>query len=399
MKRFFKRLLGLGILLFGVAVAALLWVTRPEAEKKDDLKTLPVTKVMEIEKKDVTFTVPSQGIIEADRRTLIAAEVAGRVEYVSKNFKAGRTVIKGDVLIRINPIDYESAVAQARSTLEDAKSVLATEEARAKQAKSDWENLRREGEASELVQRIPQLRSALARLEAAEAALKRAKADEGRTILTAPYDAVIASTMTEFGNYLTPGASVAEVFATSPYEVRLPLSVDEARFLQTNSKGSPEGRVVLSATAGGIRRTWNAKIVRSEGEIDRSTRSLYVVAEVGTSNGAEGVELRPGLFTKALIEGQIWPDVTAIPFAAFRDLDTVVVVDPDNQIQFRDVTVIRREDDTVYVSKGLSPTDRISLTEMPDLVIGMEVKPELVPSPLSSPDREQDPKTTVTPEP
>jgi len=407
MKRFLKILLGLGILLAGVGVTALLWITRPEAEKKDNAENIPVMKVMAISPASHAFTIPSQGIIEPDKRSRIAAEVAGRVLRVSENFEAGMLVGKGlpeatDIqpLVEIDPTNYLAAIEQAKSALADAESALATEEARAEQAKSDWKKLGRSGEPPALVQRLPQLKSARARRDSAQAALAQAEADLARTKIRPPYEAIVASTMTEVGNYLTPGSPVAEIYATAPYEVRLPLSIDESRFLETTENGAPTGKVQISATAGGKTRTWEAKIIRSEGEIDRATRSLFIVVEVEDSSEEEGVELRPGLFVKAAIAGRSQRNLAAIPFQAFRDLDTVVVVDPDNKIQFRDVTVIRREGDAVYVdASSFNEEDRVSLTEMPDLVRGMQVEPDLVPSPLREDEEEVSPNTAASTEP
>lgn len=398
MKKFLKRFLGLLILGAGVAFTALLWATRPQAETKEEVTSYPVMKVMEIERSPRTFEIPSQGVVEADRRSRIASEVAGRVEEVSPDFEVGQSVAEGDLLVRLDPTDYRAARAQARSALAEAEAALANEEARARQAEADWRKLGRSGDPPELVARIPQLRSVRTGVEFAEEALEQAEKNLTRTEIRAPYDGVIAGTSTEKGSYLTPGSPVAEIFATKPYEVRLPLSVDEAAFLETDEAGSPSGPASLSATAAGITRTWEAEIIRSEGEIDRDTRSLFVIARVGDSETAEGVEMRPGLFVEAAIEGRRFPAVAAIPFRSFLDLDTVVVVDPDDRIQFRDVAVLRREGDTVYVNRGIEEGVRVALTEMPDLVEGMRVQPEVV-SPPSEEEPETSPNTAARNEP
>lgn len=414
MKRFFKTLLGLGILLAGGAITALLWITRPEAATRENEGGKPVMKVMQVSVETHSFTIPSQGIVEADKRSSIAAEVAGRVIEVGKNFETGMLVGRGlggersaeatndpsHILVQIDPTNYLAALEQAKSALADAESALATEEARAAQALSDWRKLGRSGDPPELVRRVPQMKSARARRDAAIASVKQAEADLARTTIRPPYEAIVASKMTEVGNYVVPGAPIAEIYATEPYEVRLPLSVDEARFLQTDETGAPRGKVEISATAGGKTRTWQGRIIRSEGEIDRATRSLFVVVEIESDTAPDGVELRPGLFVKAAIEGRSQSGIAAIPFRAFRDLDTVVVVDPDNTIRFHDVTVIRREGDAVYVSAdSLREKDRVSLTEMPDLVTGLEVEPELVPSPLPPPPADGDPDTATRSDP
>lgn len=380
MKRFLKILVGLGILGFGIAVSAILWVNRPVAEKKQEEAVLPVVRVAPIEFREHVFPLSSQGVVEADRRTMIAAEVAGRVLEVSPDFEVGSRVSgkSGKPLVQIDPVDYEAALAQAKSTLEEAESVLANEEARSKQARSDWEKLGRSGEPPELVARKPQLESAEARVKAAEAAVRKAESDLARTRITVPYEAVVAKTYTEKGNYLVPGAQVAEVYEAGPYEVRLPLSVDEASFLRTGPDGEWTGTAEVRATVAGSTRRWNADIIRSEGEFDRETRSLYLVARIGDPKDPEGIEVRPGLFVQATIPSRAEPDVAEISAKAFRVVDEgeqVVVVDEDNLIRFREVKVVRRDREVVYVRGGIREGDRACLTELPDLIEETEVDP------------------------
>ncbi|MDF1658683.1 MAG: efflux RND transporter periplasmic adaptor subunit [Verrucomicrobiales bacterium] len=373
MKRFGKVIIGVAILFAGIAFSALLWITRPEAAKKEEIINLPVVEYMTVSKGEEIFQLPSQGIIQPDKRTQLSAEVGGKVIEVSPAFEAGMQVSKGDVLIRIDKTDYEATEAQAASNLAEAEVSLASEEAKADQAMRDWRRLGNAGEPSALLARKPQLKSARARVASARAALAKAGNDLERTTIRAPYDGIIASTSTELGNYLAPAAPVGEIYTISPFEVRLPLSVDSAAFLPGNAKGHPEGIAEIRATAAGKTRRWKAEIIRSEGEIDRSTRSLYLVARVGESIDASGIQIRPGLYVDALIPSRPLSNVAKIPFRAFRDLNELVIIKEGDLIDFRRVTVIHREGDFVYVSDGLKEGERISLTELPDLVAGMRV--------------------------
>lgn len=373
MKRFGKVIIGLAIFFVGIAFSVLLWITRPEAAKKENVVNLPVVEYMTVSKGEEVFQLPSQGIIQPDKRTQLSAEVGGKVIEVSPAFEAGMQVAKGDILIRIDKTDYEAIEAQAASTLAEAEVTLVSEEAKADQAMRDWRRLGNPGEPTELLARKPQLNSARARVASARAALAKAKNDVERTTVRAPYDGVIASTSTELGNYLAPAAPVAEIYTASPFEVRLPLSVDSASFLPGNAKGEPTGTAKIQATAAGKTRRWKAEIVRSEGEIDRATRSLYLIARIGAPIDPGGIEMRPGLYVDASIPSRPLPDVAKIPFRAFRDLNEVVIITESNQIDFRKVTVIHREGDFVYVSDGLKEGEKVTLTELPDLVAGMKV--------------------------
>lgn len=376
MKRFIRVIIGAGIILAAVAFSAILWITRPEAAQKEELITLPVVEYMAVNFGEASFELPSQGIVEADRRTRLSAEVAGKVIEVSPAFESGEQLSEGDMLIQIDPTNYEAAVAQAASSIADAEANLASEEAKAAQAMRDWRKMGKSGEPTALLARKPQLKSATARVASTKASLAKAENDLARATIRAPYDCVISMTSTELGSYLAPGAIVAEVYATSPYEVRLPLSVDDAAFLPGAFQGKPGGNAEIRAQAAGQVRRWEAKIVRSEGEINRETRSLYLVAEIGEALESEGIEIRPGLYVDASIQSRPIPDVAKIPFRAFRNLNEVVIITDEDEIDFRKVSVLHRQGDFVYVNEGLKEGERVSLTELPDFIAGMKVAPQ-----------------------
>lgn len=375
-KRFARILIGLVILVAGVGFSALLWVTKPEAEKKPPVTSYPVVEFRKISYAPRTFTIPTQGTIESSRRSTLASEVAGKVIETSDKFDPGYKLEKGGVLIKLDPVDYEAAVARARSAVADAESALETEKALAKQARRDWLNLGRGGEPSDLVLRGPQLRSAEAKLEAMKSDLAKAENDLSNTTIRAPFDAVISTTSTEVGSYLTPGAPVAEVFQTDPFEVRLPLSVDDVWFLKKGADNKPAGEVKIVSEVAGNLSAWTGKIIRSEGEVDRKSRSVYVVAEVNAKSDDGTAELQPGHFIRATIPSREIPHLAAIPFSAFLDLDRIATIDNENKLQFRTTDVVFRDGETVYISGGPEEGERLCITELSRMIEGDRVDPK-----------------------
>lgn len=377
MTRYLKLIIGVGSLVLAFGIASLLWATKPEAIKKPPGSSLPTVEVQPIEYGTYTFEIPSQGLIEATRRSQLAAEVAGRIVAVSPKFHAGYQVDEGEVLLTLERTDYEAALADAKANLANAEASLASEVARAEQAERDWRKLGSGGAAPDLVRRGPQRRSAEAMTAAAAAAVAQAESNLQRTEIRAPYASVIALTNTDLGSYLAPGALVAEIFATAPYQVRLPVSLDEAAFLPNEPAELGKNPVPLSVEVAGVESKWSGRIVRTEGEIDQSSRSLYLVAEVSPNPNEGGVPLQPGLFVKASLASRPMTDLAPIPFAAFLDLRRVAVVDENNQLHFREVTVAHRESDIVYVSGGLAEGEKVCLTELPGMVEGLLVEPHL----------------------
>ena len=376
-----KVLLGLGILgAAGVAVY-LLWLGKPKAEVVNLVRDLPVVQVVRLEAVDRIMQVPSQGVVEARKVSQVAAELAGRVVSVSEKFDKGGEFKEGDILVEIDDADYKAAEAQAKATLAEKKLALETEEARAAQAKRDWENLGRTGVAKDLTLRKPQLASAQARYKAAEAALKKAERDLSKTKIRTPFAGRIRQAKTEKGAYLMPGSPVVDYYTTEPYELRMPVSLDELQYVKNIDQGGRGARVEIDTMAGGILYSWKGEVTRNEYEVERESRSIYLVALMEGESEGEGVRLQPGLFVQASIEGETLKGCFEVPMKAFLDLDRVLVVEEgktavnrEGKIRIRKVKVVRREGDKAIVDGGLKSGDIICLTALPDVIDGMGVR-------------------------
>lgn len=327
-------------------------------------------RVAVMQRSDVPVTLHSQGMVEAERTTQLAAEVAGRVTEVSPKWKVGELFEQGETLVGIDSADYEAALKQAEAALADARLAEASEKARAEQAVRDWAKLAANEKPTELAVRKPHLESTAARVKAAEAAVVKAKRDVERTSIKAPFRGRLRSKRTELGSVLSPGAPIAELYSVDRYEVRLPLSLDDFAFLNESKTG---GSVTLSATLAGNKHTWTAKVVRVEGEVERSSRSAYVVVEVEDKEAAAGV-LKPGLFLKAEVQGRKLEKVLRVPRKAFLDERRVLVVDGENKVRFREVAVVRSDGSDQLVRDGLKEGERVVVTALGAPVEGMDVE-------------------------
>ena len=374
LKRFLQGFLILGFLGLAGFLVWFLNLTKPEALEKSEEVEKPFVEVLPVRFADVTVTVDSQGLVQAKKRTRLASELSGKVVKMAPQFIVGGTFKKGEVILEIDTSNYVSAVAQAEANLADAELLLTTEEAKAAQARRDWERLGR-GKPSALTVREPQIRNAKARIAAAKAALDKANRDLKRTVISSPFDATVAEKLTEEGNYLAPGSPIGEFFQTAPLEVRMPLSLDDLQYLNVAPGGNVEGDVVLSAAVGKQRFEWKARIDRTEGQIERESRALYVISEIlpGSSKARQQpVSPQPGLFVNTAISGKRFERIARVPAAAFLDLERVVLVE-NGKLRFRRVEVLRRHGDFVYVSGGLNKGELLCLTELATMIEGAEV--------------------------
>jgi len=327
------------------------------------------------------FVVESQGTVRARTETTLVAEVAGKVDSVSANFVAGGFFHKGDVLLQIDPSDYEAALKRAEANLASREAQLAQEQARSDQALKDWQNLNRSGQPSDLVLRKPQLAEAKANIKAATAELQKARRDLQRTRIRVPYDGLVKEKGVDIGQYVAPGTRLGITFAVDTAEVRLPLPADELVYLELPVATPGEDKnfppVTLSSDTGGIYREWRGTIIRTEGVVDEKSRMVYAVAQVPDPYGVFGTSrtepLPVGTFVKASIDGKPASNLLVLPRSVLRNDNTVLIADGDTKLAVRAVSVVRTTPDYVYISSGLDSAERVVTTAIEAPIPGTQL--------------------------
>src|SRR3972149_1258244 len=88
-----------------------------------------------LESPDIRFTIASQGNVVPHTETTLVSEISSTVLKVSPKFVAGGFFRSGEVLLELDPADYEVAVQQSRANLLGMQARLALEQAQADQAK------------------------------------------------------------------------------------------------------------------------------------------------------------------------------------------------------------------------------------------------------------------------
>lgn len=359
------------VLLVGFGVMKYLKDNGPVADRELPPRVVPVVNIMEVYAGKEQLTVTTQGRVEPTRRTQAASDVRGRVVMVSPKFEAGGVFAKDEIMLEIDSADYVAAQANARSALADAQLLLVQEEARAEQAKRDWEKLGR-GEASDLVLRKPQIDSAKAHIEAAQAAMEKAKRDLSRTKLRAPYYCRVAASYIDLGSYVMVGARLADLYSADAFEARVPVTLEELGYL--NEDKIVGSSVSMKAVLGGDVRYWKGMVVRNEGQVDQQTMTVYLHVRIEISDEQEAYQLPPlGLFVEAEIRGRTIDQVIKIPRSALRADNTLLTVNERNELVIVKVTPVRTLAKSVLVSEGLKDGSRVIVSPMETPVPGMKL--------------------------
>ncbi len=302
----------------------------PEPAKKQQLLR---TRVQELEVGDYAVVIKTNAVVQAHNQVTLSSQVAGRVVRVSPAFEVGAYFKAGEVLVEIDPSDFENALSIAKSEQVAANSTLTlaklVEERKLRLVKS---NAVSQGEVDAATASREQ---AEANVELAESRVEQAKLQLQRTKVVAPFDGRVKSKLIGLGQMAGTNNPLGEVFAIDYVEVRLPISGLQREFLDLPEfSEDPPVEVTLRD---GIREAsdsiWRGKIVRTEGVLDENSRDLFAIAQVDDPFGRNTVQppLRIGQPVIASIHGTTLHDVIALPRAAVRQMDRVLLVDPGDQ--------------------------------------------------------------------
>lgn len=354
---------------------------KPVPEKSDEPRPGLNVFAEQVRTGDLTVTVDAQGEVRPKREIVVAPQIAGRVTYVSPDFIDGGFIKRGQVLVRVEPADYELTVVRAKSVVASAEQGLAREVAEAELAQQDLDNLGLK-DVSPLARREPQLAEARAALEAAKAQLAEAELSLARTAVVAPFDGRVRERSVDIGQFVSPGQSLGNIFATDVVEVALPLKDADLGLLGlpiafAASDKAPGPKVVFSAVVGGKPRTWTGEVVRTGAAINSQTRQINVFAELKDPYGTgadDGAPMAPGLFVTASIEGEVVKDVLIAPRAALRGQNSLYLGDTkEGKLSIRPVEVVYTSQDGAYFRGGAEPGELAIVSPIQAAFDGMSI--------------------------
>ena len=385
------KLIAIGVVSAALFLAVVMNLLKPDAVKAPEPEAAMAVKTEVINSARLEMRVESQGIVAPRTRTTLISEVSGAVLDVSDAFVVGGTFKTGDMLLTLDPTDYQVALQRAEAKLISFKALMELEKARSVQAEKEWGMTGRpKSEAPLLALRKPYLLEAQANLLQAEAEVRQAKVKLAKTIIKAPYAGMVSKKQADIGQFVTTGTRIGETFAIDFVEIRLPLTEKDLTMMEgLSSKATLAGTdVILSGTVDGMNSSWPAVIERSEGVVDQLNRSQYIVARVPDPYGVnrtavkgqtastdkKQAPLRVGTFVKASIQGKVLNDVFKIPRSALLEGSRVGLVDENSLLQIISVIVVSTDDDHYYISEGLVNGQEVIISALGTPIEGLKLR-------------------------
>ncbi len=377
--------IAVGVLILGVGGAIVLVALRKPPERTQQDVQTPLVKVEPLHVRDIPMVIRGHGTVNPKVQVDIIPEVAGKVVFVHPELKVGGFIRRDEKILQIDPRDYELAVQQAEAAVAEATVRLETEQAEADVARKEWNELNPGTEpTSPLVLREPQIRQAQATLASAQAQLAMAKLRLERTSVSLPFDGLITSERVDLGQYVVTGQSLGTAFGTEAVEIEVPLEDDElawfdvfAHSIFANGDPNPKTQtpVEVRADFAGALHTWQGRVVRTTGQVDRMSRMIVVVIEVQEpfkiSN--DRPPLLPGVFAEVLIQGKTLCNAVAVPRDAVREGNHVWLVN-DGRLHIQPLDVVRADKDYAYVVSDIPDGGKVVVSSLDAVVSGMAVR-------------------------
>ncbi len=324
--------------------------------------------------------IDSFGTVKPRTQSKLVAQASGQIIKISEQFREGGFFEKGDVLVQLDDRDHRAEVKSAQAALLTAEQSLLEEQARGRQAMTDWQRLGKGEEASSLVLRKPQLAAAEASVLSAQANLEKAKLDLERTKITAPYAGRVLSRSVDLGQVVSNNMEIAIIYAVDSVEIRLPIKNKDLPFInlpeqfRDGAKNSAGSLVEFSSNLVG-KQHWQGQVIRTEGAIDESAQQLYVVAQIHDPYKATNDNQYPikiGQYIKAQIKGKTVENALVIPNSAIYQ-GSYVYTEEKGVLRRKDITLAWQNATQAIVADGLSAGDNLVLTPLGQVSSGTQV--------------------------
>ena len=300
------------------------------------------------------------GIVEAVRQTVLAAQVAGAV--VALDVKVGDAIRAGQVLARI-----DARAANQNTAANDAQ-VLAAR-ASLDMATKDLERQKQLFQKSYISQSALERAESQFKLTQAQVAAQMAQAGATRTqsgffVVKAPYAGIVSEVPVSLGDMALPGRPLVTLY--DPTSLRVTVSVPQSAAL-----GLPKDAAVRIQLPGlPSDREWvtpSRTVVLPT--VDPGTHSVQLRLEIpAPAPGAAGdpaTVIAPGLFARAWLPGAVSGparlNVPARAVARHAEMTGLYVVGADGRPVLRQVRLGPVQGDSVEILSGVSAGERVAL--------------------------------------
>jgi multidrug efflux pump subunit AcrA (membrane-fusion protein) len=393
----------------GVGAAVFFFKTKPQPKKEPEDAVAPLVEVARAQKGTRSIRMVLTGEVQPSMKVIVMPEVGGKVVWQHPDLVPGGRFKKGETILRIDPRDYALALKQQQAQLAAQQLNVQMEKARQRVAEEEWQLYQKErkqagltkppkpkteGEPDEgeaLALRKPHLESAEVAVGAVKTSIAKAQLQLSRTIVDAPFNAVVQSENVDLGQLVGPSMQLLTLVGTDTFWVQVSIPFDKLPYVKLPKDGEAGSPALVWLDTGHGRVERKGEVIRLLGDLDPVGRLARVLVEVKDpmliesaprlatgdegDKAVSGLPLLLGSFVHVEIEGLELENVAEIPRRALQTDGKVYVLADDDTLRIEKVTVVWGSNDSVLVTGPLKDGERLVTTNLQTAVQGMKLRP------------------------
>ncbi len=359
--------ISLGILVIVLAVYS--YYTMVNNNKKGKRKAPKIIKTVFVEtvqNKDVPIIITANGNLVAKNKIELFSEVQGILKPLSKDFKAGTTYRKGEVILKINSEEhYANLQAQKSNLFNSITSIMPDIRLDYPEEYDKWQKYLVSFDFNKTTPTLPQTNSEKEKffisgrnIYTTYYNVRNMEVRLNKYTIRAPYNGILTETFVNPGTLVRQGQKLGEFINPKVYEMEIAISATYRDLLQKGKKVELHN---LENT-----QSWIGKVIRVNGKIDQASQTIKVFIQINSEDLKEGMYLEADLLAKSEKDAyEITRKVLVNNNSVYIVNDTVLKLVPVQPVYFKDQTVI---------IKGLADGSKTLSRIVPGAYDGMLVK-------------------------